>query len=49
MQAGVRIPESQTQGRSKIGVSENTNQSQYQEVRITLNIKRPKLTLIRVI
>ena len=39
MQAGVRIPESQTQGISKIGVGEKTNQSQCQEVS---NIKKTK-------
>ena len=42
MQAGVRIPESQTQGRSKIGVGENTNQSRYQEVKITFNMRKTK-------
>ena len=33
-QAGVRIPENQIKGRSKIGVGENTNQSQYQKFNI---------------
>ena len=41
--AGVRIPENLIKGRSKIRVGENTNQSQYQKVRSTFNIKeRPK-------
>ena len=42
-QAGVRIPENLIKGRSKIGVGEITNQSQYQKVRSTFNIKeKPK-------
>ena len=41
MQAEVRIPESQTKT-AKIGVGENTNQSQYQEVRNTFNIGQTK-------
>ena len=42
-QAGVRIPENQIKGRSKIRVGENTNQSWYRKVRSTFNIKeRPK-------
>ena len=42
-QAGVRKPENQIKGRSKIRVGKNTNQSQYQKVRSTFNIKeRPK-------
>ena len=49
IQAGVRIANSQTQGRSKIKFSENTNQSQSREVRITFNIKKIKITLIRVV